>query len=85
MKKKVDDSKKPVTQLLVVQELATLLVQCDGKLIALNLGTLARQNNIVQAVKGCDYFAVNMQSQVNLRILSFATQLRIHSFFVDLS
>jgi hypothetical protein len=59
MKKKIDDGKKPIQQLVVIQELGTLLVTCDGKITALNLSTMAKQNNIIQGVKNCDYVAVN--------------------------
>lgn len=64
MKKKVDETKKSVQQMTVIGELGILLAQCDGKLVALNLGTLQKLPNLVQSVKSCDYFAVNARQPV---------------------
>ena len=59
MKKKIEETKKAVQQLVVVEELGALLAACDGKMAALNLSTLAKQNNMVQGVKSCEHFTVN--------------------------
>ncbi len=59
MKKKIEETKKAVQQLVVVEELGALLAACDGKMAALNLSSLAKQNNMVQGVKSCEHFTVN--------------------------
>ena len=58
MKKKIDESKKPVSQLLVVRELNTVVAVVDGKVISLSLGTLSKQN-LLSNVKGADLVAIN--------------------------
>ncbi len=65
--KKINDSKKPVTQLLVVSELSTVLALCDGKILALSVSQLSKQANIIQGVQNADYMAVNTKVQQHTR------------------
>jgi hypothetical protein len=67
--KKISESKKPVTQLLVVSELSTVLALCDGKILALSVSQLSKQANIIQGVQNADYMAVNTKVHTHTHTL----------------